>query len=86
LHADRPLHRRVRHCVTVSSFLEYTVKWFAMQKVKVERAMTDNSSAFAAVPFARSCVALHVLHKRTRLSTRRTNKKADRFIQTLLRE
>lgn len=71
---------------TASSFLKSAVEWFAMQKVKVERVMTDNGSAFLAGQFARTCAALNVRHKRTRPYTPRTNGKAERFIQTLLRE
>src|SRR5207249_6484092 len=71
---------------TASSFLKSAVEWFAMQKVKVERVMTDNGSAFLAGQFASTCAALNVRHKRTRPYTPRTNGKAERFIQTLLRE
>ena len=62
------------------------VEWFALQNVTVERVMTDNGSAFLAGQFARTCAALNVRHKRTRPYTPRTNGKAERFIQTLLRE
>ena len=71
---------------SASSFLTRAVEWFALQNVKVERVMTDNGSAFLAGQFARTCEALNVRHKRTRPYTPRTNGKAERFIQTLLRE
>lgn len=71
---------------TASTFLKRAVEWFAMQKVTVERVMTDNGSAFLAHQFAKTCEALNVRHKRTRPYTPRTNGKAERFIQTLLRE
>jgi transposase InsO family protein len=71
---------------TASSFLKCAVAWFAQQKVTVERVMTDNGSAFLSGLFARTCEALKVRHKRTRPYTPRTNGKAERFIQTLLRE
>ena len=71
---------------TASSFLKHAVEWFAMQKVTVERVMTDNGSAFLARQFATTCEALNIRHKRTRPYTPRTNGKAERFIQTLLRE
>jgi len=57
-----------------------------MQKVKVERVMTDNGSAFLAGQFAKECEVLSVRHKRTKPYTPRTNGKAERLIQTLLRE
>jgi len=71
---------------TASSFLKSAVEWFAMQKVKVERVMTDNGSAFRASLWATTCEAHNIRHKRTRPYTPRTNGKAERFIQTLLRE
>ena len=71
---------------TASTFLNRAVDWFAQQKVKVERVMTDNGSAFLAKKFAATCDRLSVRHKRTRPYTPRTNGKAERFIQTLLRE
>ena len=71
---------------TASTFLNRAVDWFAQQKVKVERVMTDNGSAFLAKEFAATCARLSVRHKRTRPYTPRTNGKAERFIQTLLRE
>jgi len=66
--------------------LKSAVEWFAMQKVKVERVMTDNGSAFRASLWATTCEAHNIRHERTRPYTPRTNGKAERFIQTLLRE
>lgn len=71
---------------SASIFLTRAVAWFAQQNVKVERVMTDNGSAFLAHHFARTCATLNIRHKRTRPYTPRTNGKAERFIQTLLRE
>ena len=71
---------------SASSFLMRAVDWFAQQNVKVERVMTDNGSAFLAKEFAATCEKLSVRHKRTRPYTPRTNGKAERLIQTLLRE
>ena len=71
---------------SASSFLTRAVDWFARQNVTVERVMTDNGSAFLAKEFVATCEKLSVRHKRTRPYTPRTNGKAERFIQTLLRE
>jgi transposase InsO family protein len=71
---------------TASSFLKHAVAWFAMQNVKVERVMTDNGSAVLSEQFAKTCEIVNVRHKRTKPYTPRTNGKAERFIQTLLRE
>ena len=69
-----------------SAFLENAVTWFARQAVRVERVMTDNGSAFVSRVFAERCKSLGVRHRRIRPYTPRTNGKAERFIQTLLRE
>jgi transposase InsO family protein len=67
-------------------FLERAFTWFAAHGVRAERVMTDNGSAYLARAFAAACARLGVRHLRTRPYTPRTNGKAERFIQTLLRE
>ena len=71
---------------SASSFLTSAVAWFALQNVRVERVMTDNGSAFLSNDWKHLCARLEISHKRTRPYTPRTNGKAERFIQTLLRE
>jgi transposase InsO family protein len=71
---------------TASSFLICAVAWFAQQNIRVERVMTDNGSAFLSRQWKQLCADLKIKHKRTRPYTPRTNGKAERFIQTLLRE
>lgn len=68
------------------AFVESAVTWFARQSVRIERVMTDNGSAFVSGAFAERCKSLGLRHKRIRPYTPRTNGKAERFIQTLLRE
>jgi transposase InsO family protein len=68
------------------SFLISAVAWFAQQNVHVERVMTDNGSAFLSHAWKQLCADREIKHKRTRPYTPRTNGKAERFIQTLLRE
>ena len=68
------------------TFLQNAVRWFARMDVSVERVMTDNGSAFVSRAFKTLCGALAVRHVRIRPYTPRTNGKAERFIQTLLRE
>jgi transposase InsO family protein len=68
------------------TFLTNAVAWFAQQQVKVDRVMTDNGSAFRSRAFRTHCSTTNIVHKRTRPYTPRTNGKAERFIQTLLRE
>ena len=67
-------------------FLDDALVWFAAHGVIVERVMTDNGSAFKSKLFAAAIQALGLKHKRTRPYTPRTNGKAERFIQTSLRE
>jgi transposase InsO family protein len=54
--------------------------------VRIERVMSDNGSAYLARSWAAACTRLTLRHLRTRPYTPRTNGKAERFIQTLLRE
>ena len=68
------------------AFLERAVAWFAARGVRVERVMSDNGSAYRSRAFATLCAATQLRHLWTRPYTPRTNGKAERFIQTLLRE
>ena len=67
-------------------FLEDALAWFEAHGVGVERVMTDNGSAFKSKLFAAALQRSGLKHKRTRPYTPRTNGKAERFIQTSLRE
>jgi transposase InsO family protein len=69
-----------------SSFLKRAVEWFASNGIRIERVMTDNGSAFVSRQFTALCRSLEIRHVRIRPYTPRTNGKAERFIQTLLRE
>jgi transposase InsO family protein len=71
---------------TSSAFLRRAVAWFAERGVKVERVMTDNGSAYRSVIHAATCRELGIRHLRTRPYRPQTNGKAERFIQTMLRE
>lgn len=70
----------------VVGFLERAVAWLAAHGVRAERVMTDNGSAYLSRLFAAACQRHGLRHVRTRPYTPRTNGKAERFIQTLLRE
>jgi transposase InsO family protein len=67
-------------------FMGRAVAWFAARGVRIERIMTDNGSAYRSKAFRDFCVEQGARHVRTRPYTPRTNGKAERFIQTLLRE
>jgi transposase InsO family protein len=72
--------------VTAIAFLRRAVAWFAERGVSVERVMTDNGSAYVSHAHTAACRRLGLRHLRTRPYRPRTNGKAERFIQTLLRE
>jgi transposase InsO family protein len=66
-------------------FLIRAIRFFRDHGVTVEHVMTDNGNAYRSRSFAKVCRWLNLVHKRTRPYTPRTNGKAERFIQTLLR-
>jgi transposase InsO family protein len=68
------------------AFLERALGWFARHGVTVERIMTDNGSAYRSHDFRDACTSAGVRHLRTRPYTPRTNGKAERFLQTVMRE
>ena len=68
------------------AFTARAIDWFAEHRVIVERIMTDNGSAYKSFAFRDLLAERGIKHKRTRPYTPRTNGKAERFIQTSLRE
>jgi transposase InsO family protein len=68
------------------AFLEAAVAYYASLGVGIERVMTDNGSCYRSKAFRNACHRLNIKHIRTRPYTPRTNGKAERFIQTALRE
>ena len=68
------------------AFLEHAVAWLAGLGVTVERVMTDNAFCYTQRQYAAALARLGLQHRRTRPYTPRTNGKAERFIQTALRE
>jgi len=68
------------------AFLEAAVAYYASLGIKVERVMTDNGSCYLSQDFAKACKKLTLKHIRTKPYTPKTNGKAERFIQTSLRE
>jgi transposase InsO family protein len=71
---------------SATAFLERALAFFERHGVRVERVMTDNGSAYKSHRFTAALAARSIRHKRTRPYTPRTNGKAERFIQTSLRE
>ena len=71
---------------TSAAFLRRAAAWLEAQGIKVERVMTDNGSGYVSKDFAAAVAEIRARHLRTRPYTPRKNGKAERFIQTLLRE
>ena len=69
-----------------AAFLQRAIAWYRARGIVCRRVLTDNGSGYVATAFRQACVALALRHLRTRPYTPRTNGKAERFIQTLLRE
>jgi transposase InsO family protein len=70
---------------TAIGFLRRTVAFFTRHGIRVERVMTDNGSPYISGAHRIACHELGLRHQRTQPYRPRTNGKAERFIQTLLR-
>ena len=68
------------------AFLNAAIDYYKSLGVAVSRVMTDNGSCYRAHAFRDACKTRSLKHIRTRPYTPRTNGKAERFIQTALRE
>jgi transposase InsO family protein len=71
---------------TTLAFLESALDFFAGHNIRVTSLLTDNGSSYRSHRFRNQCERLGLKHHRTRPYTPRTNGKAERFIQTALRE
>ena len=69
-----------------TAFLRRSVAWFQNRGVKIQSVMSDNGPCYVSHEFKAICRKLQLRHLRTRPYRPRTNGKAERFIQTLLRE
>ena len=79
------LHADERAPATVA-FLRAAVAYYARFGIRIRRVLTDNGPCYYSRLFAAACQQLGIRHLRTRPYTPRTNGKAERFIQTALRE
>lgn len=68
------------------AFLEAAIAYYARLGIRVERVMTDNGSCYRSKAFWAACKRLGLRQIFTRPYTPKTNGKAERFIQTSLRE
>jgi len=69
-----------------AKFLHEAVAYYAALGVRIDRVMTDNGCGYVSRAFKAACLELGVRHVRTRPYTPKTNGKAERFVQTSLRE
>jgi len=72
--------------LTATGFLERAMAFYRRLDIRVRAVMTDNGSAYLSRLFTAACRFFRLRHLRTRPYRPRTNGKAERFIQTLLRE
>lgn len=72
--------------VSAVRFLKACIAYYKGLGVTVTRVMTDNGSCYKSHAFRAACRELGIRHIRTKPYTPKTNGKAERFIQTLLRE
>jgi transposase InsO family protein len=72
--------------VSAAAILEVTLAWYAKLGIQVRRLLTDNGPCYQSRAFRAVCQRHQIKHIRTRPYTPRTNGKAERFIQTALRE
>jgi transposase InsO family protein len=68
------------------AFLGAAVRYYGSLGITVRQILTDNGSAFRNHRFDKACKRLHVRHTFTRPYRPQTNGKAERFIQSALRE
>jgi transposase InsO family protein len=67
-------------------FLRGVIESYRKHGITIRAILTDNGSAFISKEFSKVCQTFRIKHKRTRPYRPQTNGKAERFIQTLLRE
>ncbi|PCI86085.1 MAG: IS481 family transposase [Hyphomicrobiales bacterium] len=71
---------------TAVAFLEAAIEYYKKLGISVNRVMTDNGGCYRSNDFRDACKRLGLKHVRTKPYTPRTNGKAERFIQTAIRE
>ena len=71
---------------TTLAFLKDAVDFFARHGIVIRALLTDNGSSYRSHRFRQTCLQMDIKHRRTRPYSPQTNGKAERFIQTALRE
>jgi transposase InsO family protein len=75
-----------QEAVSCVRFLERALAWYGEQGIAVERVLSDNAKAYHSQAFVEATRRLGLERRYTRVYRPRTNGKAERLIQTLLRE
>lgn len=71
---------------SAAAFLRAATRYFDLLGVPIQRVITDNGKAFYSASFAQACLEHGITQKFTRAYRPQTNGKAERFIQSALRE
>jgi transposase InsO family protein len=71
---------------SAASFLRAAVGHFSTLRIPIQRVLTDNGKSFHSYLFGATCLELGIAQKFTRAYRPQTNGKAERFIQSALRE
>jgi transposase InsO family protein len=71
---------------TTIGFLHNALNFFACHGIGIRALLTDNGSCYRSHMFGHACRQLQIKHRRTKPYSPQTNGKAERFIQTALRE
>ena len=72
--------------LNATQFLKQALAYYATLGIRVRAILTDNAKIFGANAFQTVCRRNRIKHLRTRAYRPQTNGKAERFIQTALRE
>ena len=67
-------------------YFQHAVRWFRQFGITIKRVLTDNGSCYKSKDWHEACKKLRIRVKKTRPYRPQTNGKAERIIQTLLRE
>ena len=68
------------------TFLKAAIAFYRKPGITIDRVMTDNGACYKSIAFNTCCRELGLRHIYTRPYTPKTNGKAERFIQSSLRE
>ena len=71
---------------SAAAFLDHAARYYRDLGVRLRCIMTDNAKVYRSLPFTAAVRRWRLRHIFTKIYTPRTNGKAERFIQTALRE